>query len=88
MNTIKVINSNSRKYAPEQLVLESSIQEAWRNTEALVDSRLAQRWGYVITPLSTTSWLVTSEYEFCNDMLADFVESLEQDVCELTITRY
>ena len=87
MNTIKVINSNSRKYAPEQLLVESSILHVHTNA-AVLNDRYFISWGYKFTQLSTTSWLVMSENEFCNDTLEEFVVALEQDCNELTITRF
>ena len=81
------------KFNSNQLVLDSPVEHAWTNSKALIESKLEERWGFTIEPVNTIientiRLVITSEYEFCNDMVNEVIESIRQDVCELTITRF
>lgn len=92
MITLKNVFTQS-KFNANQLVLDYPVEYTYVNLKALADSKLEERWGFTIEAIAAPNgWssrlVITSEYEFCNDMVNEVVASLEQDVCELTITRF
>lgn len=92
MITLKNVFTPS-KFTANQLVLDSPVEHAWQNSKAIINSKLEERWGFTIEPVHIANnqivrLVITSEYEFCNDMVDEVIQSLHQDVQELTITRF